>query len=195
MAKFPKVNGKHQLTDLRNSGNSEENKHKARTLHEFAGVAGTRCHCWWPEQRLVFSPSASWKSTTKGQKDGLLPRPLSITCRWPPFRHVLMRPSLWACARLGGLSVPQSSPLMGPPVHWIMACSKGLVLPSSALKMPSLQIQPHSDRSGHQYRKFGWHNSAHNTYLNPFILKLLNTTDSKTLKEQRKKTQLVQERS
>ena len=95
----------------------------------------------------------------------------------------------------GGLSVPQSSPLIGPPVHWIMACSKGLVLPSSALKMPSLQIQPHSDRSGHQYRKFGWHNSAHNTYLNPFILKLLNTTDSKTLKEQRKKTQLVQERS
>lgn len=47
MAKFPKVNGKHQLTDFRNSGNSEENKHKARTLHEFARAAGTRCHCWW----------------------------------------------------------------------------------------------------------------------------------------------------
>lgn len=55
MAKYPTVNRKHQLIELRISGNSKQNKYKARPLYEFARAAVTRSRCWWPEQRLDFS--------------------------------------------------------------------------------------------------------------------------------------------
>lgn len=193
MAKFPKVNRKRQLLELRISGNSKQNQHKVRPLHAFARAAVTGPQCcrlsrdWFltvldprgpPSRgrRLDFSrgPSAS-------SADGRL---LAVSSCGPPSE----RARVW-----GALSVPQSPLLIGPPVDWIMAHSKGLVLPSAPLKMLSLQIQSHSDILGLQYTKFGWHNSAHNTHLNPFILKLLNTTDSKMLKGLRKKTQLAQE--